>query len=108
MRTYTPSLFGSSNLTFLHGSIQYFFIEKEIEKFYQKIYEDAKAQIDKGRSVLIFFKDEMEVDKFKSSNFKFNENRLQDLNSITSNKEFVIKNASKKGFITICTKEFGR
>jgi preprotein translocase subunit SecA len=102
-----PSYFGRSNLTFNKNSD--FVSQDSEEEWLNKIFSHANSEVDKGKSVLIFFDTDVEIDKFKTK-FLRKFDRLYTLTENTQKqiREKYIDEASITKTITLATRGMGR
>ncbi len=102
-----PSYFGDSNLQFnIHND---FVCETSEEQWLSKIDSHANSKIASGRSVLIFFETDIEINKFKNK-FCSKYDRLYTLDENTEMeiKEKYINEAGITKTVTLATRGMGR
>ncbi len=102
-----PSYFGDSNLRF--NIYNDFICETSEEEWLSKIDSHAYSQIASGRSVLIFFDTDIEIDKFKKK-FCSKYDRLHTLveNTEKQTKQKYINEAGITKTVTLATRGMGR
>ena len=108
-KTFAPSMFGKSNFSF--EPIGDFYVEKEKEQRYLKLFSDTSERLKNGRAVLIFFETENDLKDFKhSGHCKFPELNLNEITPLTKkiDKLSKIRKASRSGTVTLLTRHFGR
>ena len=102
-------MFGKSNFSF--EPIGDFYVEKEKEQRYLKLFSDTSERLKNGRAVLIFFETENDLKDFKhSGHCKFPELNLNEITPLTKkiDKLSKIRKASRSGTVTLLTRHFGR
>ncbi|XP_076286888.1 uncharacterized protein LOC143212217 [Lasioglossum baleicum] len=102
-----PSYFGDSNLQF--NMYNDFICETSEEQWLSKIDSHANSKIISGRSVLIFFETDIEIDKFKNK-FCSKYDRLHTLDENTEMqiKQKYINEAGITKTVTLATRDMGR
>ncbi|XP_034172395.2 uncharacterized protein LOC117600723 isoform X1 [Osmia lignaria lignaria] len=102
-----PSFFGDSHLNF--DSSRNFISQDSEEKWLNKIFNHTISNISSGRSVLIFFDTDVEIDKFKKK-FLGKFDRLHTLTENTKGlaKEKYIDEAGITKTVTLATRGMGR
>ncbi len=102
-----PSYFGDSNLQF--NIYNDFICETSEEEWLSKIDSHANSKIASGRSVLIFFDTDIEIDKFKNK-FGNKYDRLHTLveNTEKQTKQKYINEAGITKTVTLATRGMGR
>lgn len=111
--SWLPSVYGQSNFQF--GS-PYLTVSNKSEHF-RDVANDIKEKLrlcqqnQLGRPVIVFLKDEQELEKFKESNaFIALRHKPATLTELTDHdtRDFVIRRAASIGQLTLCTAPFGR
>ncbi|XP_076298917.1 uncharacterized protein LOC143217985 [Lasioglossum baleicum] len=102
-----PSYFGESNLQFNISND--FVCETSEEQWLSKIDSHANSKIASGRSILIFFDTDIEIDKFKNKFCsKYNRLHMLDANTKKQIKQKYINEAGITKTVTLATREMGR
>ncbi|KAL4475809.1 hypothetical protein ABPG72_011370 [Tetrahymena utriculariae] len=101
-----PSVFGISNLI---SETQNLKISYTKQDFFKNIMDTSKNYLQKKQPVLVFFKDNSELEEFMKSNYmdEYKEKVLV-LNQQEKYKEQIIQKSCNLGQLTLCDKAFGR
>ncbi|KAL4506142.1 hypothetical protein ABPG73_016876 [Tetrahymena malaccensis] len=101
-----PSIFGESKLQFEKKNLE---ISYTKDDFYKNIMNISKLFLQEQQPVIIFFKDNQELEEFQYSNYMedYRETVLL-LNQQQKYKDYVIQKSCRQGQLTLCDKAFGR
>jgi hypothetical protein len=109
--TRTPSIYGTSLLTFREQHDVLVINEGEAE-YFQAITREAETVADNGRPVLVFFKDQKTLERFADSEYGLSLKAKRKFSQITeSNTDDLareVKNATDAGKVSLWTRIFGR
>ncbi|KAL4473750.1 hypothetical protein ABPG74_022614 [Tetrahymena malaccensis] len=104
--TLIPSMFGQTKL---NDDLSNFHITFDQDNYFLSIVNQANKYLDQKQPVLIFFKDNTVLEKFKQSSYASQFiSQLQILNQQTIHIKSMIDKACRSGQLTLCDRAFGR
>jgi len=104
---FAPSIYGGSRLNESSDRVSSILLVQDQSNWFLRIKQHCQGQQQKGRGVLIFFEDDAILRHFE----KNSKNELPSLQILDENEKFketIIKQASSKGTVTLCTRSFAR
>ncbi|EFA77021.1 Type III restriction enzyme [Heterostelium album PN500] len=104
--TFTPSIFGKTQLDFKEQD--HVLMEENKDLWYRKIAEDILEKTKKERSVIVVFEDEKTLNDFETSHYFGQVEKSSKLVESTTDRDTVIKKATTSKQVTLITKSFGR